>query len=319
MKNISYLFILLLSLVITTTSCDDEPLEGQFFSTGDGSDPIDDTDNQQNADGEITANIDGDGFEASGEFAFGAFTAGVFNITGITAEQALTITISGVDGPGSFDIGFDSLGGAAINITNPTETFLSNTINGSGTVTIETLDMTNLVASGTFDFIAVGNTTGDIIEVTNGTFNVSLTQDVPDGNSENIFLATVGGELYEPDSIQGQLLTTNGLSFITINTNDNTTGENMSLTLPSDITPGEYTFDTFPGTDSIIGQYISNINDPNAESFSSTSSGSMLTIIAHDTTNNIIEGTFSFSALPFVNTNNLDPIEITEGSFFVVY
>lgn len=184
MKKIPYLFILLLCLFVTTTSCEDEPLEGEFFSTGDGSDPED---------------------------------------------------------------------------------------------------------------------------------------DIPTENTDNMFMASVDGETYAPNSIQGQLITITGFSTISINTNNNTTGQNMSLTLPPDITPGEYSFDFVPDTDSIIGQYIPNINDPATESFSSISTDSMLTITAHDTINNIIEGTFSFTAQPLVNINGMEPIEITEGTFSVVY
>ena len=172
MKRVSYIFILL-SILITSISCDDEPLEGEFFSTGDGSDPIEDTDTSQDASIGITANIDGDNFEANGEFVFGAFASGIFNITGISTTQTLAITIGNIDGPGTFDIGPNSVGAGAITIINTSESFLSSEMNGSGTITIETLDMTNLIASGTFEFIAE-NETGETIEVTNGTFNVSL-------------------------------------------------------------------------------------------------------------------------------------------------
>ncbi len=170
MKKIPYLLILVLCSFVCLTSCEDEPLEGVFFSTGDGSDPT--TENSQNIDSEITAVIDGEDFEASGEEVTGVLNMGFFSLSATTGEQTMVITISEVEGEGTFDLSVDGTGIGALSIQDSNS--ISNVTGGSGSITIETLDISNAVASGIFEFIAIDPITGEAIEVTNGTFTVPL-------------------------------------------------------------------------------------------------------------------------------------------------
>jgi len=182
MKKISYyLSFLLLCTATLFISCDDEQLEGEFFVTPDGSDPI-----ENNNTGSITAQINGNGFSASGQSANAAFQSNVFNITGIgSSGELLIISISGANIPGTYDIGPGSLGSGAYTEGNGQNASISNFDGGSGTLTITQLDLTNQLTSGSFQFTAINSITEESTVVTNGVFtNLFVQTSIDPGGEE---------------------------------------------------------------------------------------------------------------------------------------
>lgn len=172
MKKISYyLSFLLLFAAITFVSCDDEQLEGEFFVTPDGSDPI-----ENNNTGSITAQINGSGFSASGQFANASFQSNVFSIAGAgSSGELVVVSISGANIPGTYDIGPGSLGSGVYTPGSGQNASISNFEGGSGSLTITELDLTNLLASGSFQFTAINSLTEESTVITNGVFtNLSV-------------------------------------------------------------------------------------------------------------------------------------------------
>jgi len=277
----------------------------------------DDSNNNNGAsDGELVAKVDGNEFKTSTQVGATLY-AGTFNITAIIAptEETIVITVSNAE-EGTFDLGPDAnaQSGAIYTIFGQ-DAYSSVGEGGRGQINITKLDLDSGTASGTFSFTAVrqivvnGEIMTQTVEITNGAFtNIDLATTIAGGNS--ILAAKVDGDDLNADSVTAFELTLGGNSTIGITANNNTTTQNISLSFPSEVTPGTYNFSG--AFSDYVGQYNPSLGGGTNNYVSETGT---LTITAIDLTAGTVEGTFSFTA------KRLDPndpdvtYEITAGSF----
>lgn len=146
------------------------------------------------------------------------------------------------------------------------------------------------------------------------------TDDDNEGNGDeagNFLFADIDGVDLMAQSTIGLLVSLGGQETINIVSNNNTNQSNITIGVPANITPGEYTFDLIPvSSDSIIGQYIPDITDAGV-TFSASSDGTLV-ITMNDSASGRIEGTFEFTGRFILPTND-DMFDITNGSFGVNY
>ncbi|MDP2687276.1 MAG: DUF6252 family protein [Aequorivita sp.] len=274
-------------------------------------------DNNNAADGEFIAKIDGNEFKASTQVV-ATFYAGTFNITAIqpSTGETISITVSYAQ-EGIFELSSNTLNSAFYKINDQ---LLYNSHWGSGHIKITELDVVNKTVSGTFSFTATRNiftNNGLITEtvvITEGAFkNITLSTTIT-GNGDSFVEAEIENNDLDADSITAVEIITSGNSTITLTATNNTTYQNLSLSFPGDITPGTYDFSSGPYSSDLIGQYNPNLNGGTSNYVSEDGT---LTILTYDTNSRKIEGTFRFTA------ERLDPDDppitynILGGRFFV--
>lgn len=174
-------------------------------------------------------------------------------------------------------------------------------------VTITSIDTANKTISGTFEFTGGRFDAAENLvmkKFTNGSFtNIKFSGDVasPTGNT---FFAKLDGAAFQPTSVTSTLLS--GSIFVT---GKKAGVENITLTVPSTITPGTYQFSTFG---EYMGMYI--LDSTQNGTFNADSGN--FTIITHDTSTKKLKGTFNFIGKSLFST---DTHTITEGAFEVTY
>jgi len=272
------------------------------------------------ADGQFIATVDGNSFTADGQSAFAALFNGALNVTGIDGSGGtITISISNA-ATGNFNLGENNGDNAAAYTINGENAFISHGEGGSGQITITSLDEENLLVSGTFEFTGArqsfdddGNIITETISITSGAFsNIPLeTQVVGTGNGN--FAAEVDGVALDPDALSAIETSLLGDTIITISATNNTTLQNIGITLPGDITVGTHDFTSLPLPGSIVAQYSPVLGGGTVPFVSIDGT---ITITAYDPTTGIMEGTFEFTAGDFLGQ---DPttFEITSGVFSV--
>ncbi len=190
-----------------------------------------------------------------------------------------------------------------------------NLTSNPGTITITKFNINTGIIEATFSFTATDPIGVDptVAEVTEGAFKVDY---IPDpGEATSTLTAEVDGVFFNPDSIFIGESFFNGTTRFNITVTTSDTGERMGLFFPIDIEVGTYEMDmSLINGDEIFAQYTPEVG------VSSTfiSNPGTLTIIDYDTENNIIEGTFSFTA---IDQLGIDPTvyEITTGEFTLEY
>ncbi len=190
-----------------------------------------------------------------------------------------------------------------------------NLTSNPGTITITKFNINTGIIEATFSFTATDPLGVDptVAEVTEGVFKVDY---IPDpGEATSTLTAEVDGVFFNPDSIFIGESFFNGTTRFNITVTNSDTGERMGLFFPIDIEVGTYVMDmSLINGDEIFAQYTPEVG------VSSTfiSNPGTLTIIDYDTENNIIEGTFSFTA---IDQLGIDPTvyEITTGEFTLEY
>lgn len=118
----------------------------------------------------------------------------------------------------------------------------------------------------------------------------------------NSFKAEVNGKSYKAIHVSGFI---SPVSKTLLLTGAMGTGEDIQLFLPKDITAGTYDFST------IQGKY-----QENEEKSGFAVRGNVI-IIAHDTTNTSIKGSFYFTTKPLLEGH--PSFDITEGNFDITY
>lgn len=177
--------------------------------------------------------------------------------------------------------------------------------------------------SKTTDGIGIGNFTSSITQLlantsyyvrayatnSSGTYygnQVVFTTTATTSSSNNSFFAKLDGANFVPTILYALKNTlTNSISVVA---NRGGGAEAIGLSFPSNITPGTYNFIAFGD---YIGQYTVIPSDPG---FVATSGA--ITISSHDTANNRVIGTFSFTATSFINPMSH---QITQGAFDIKY
>ncbi|EAQ38903.2 hypothetical protein MED134_02870 [Dokdonia sp. MED134] len=174
MKKLYFIYLLLILASVTTTSCEDEQLEGEFAA-----DPV------SVATGSFTASVNGEGFSsqaiASTEGTIGTTTIEAFSIIAANSTgQGISIILNTYDGVGTYalDLEAGNIGNSGAysdvgDLNDPVlTTYITSLSGGTGSITITEIDLDNLVTSGTFSFTAVNNNgEGDTATITNGVFS----------------------------------------------------------------------------------------------------------------------------------------------------
>lgn len=197
------------------------------------------------------------------------------------------------------------------NAFDTTNIYLSNVGNGSGTITISSVDTVNHLISGSFSFTLLSPVDGSTKIVTAGVLAFvpytggTVTGSIPPPTITDTVKATINGanffgtEVEVTDSL-GQLLIV-GIS------SDQT--QDLGLLVPDNITPGAYSLDF------ATGQYIGFYNPSLAVTLLSQSNGTV-TIISNDMTARRIKGTFAFTGSELMGTTTAS---ISQGYFSVSY
>lgn len=304
MKKFNVLSVLLLAILTTTfISCNND----------------DDSTPQGPGEGQFVATIDGEAFSSSSTNVGASLFNGIFNITALntTTNEVVTVTVSGAQ-EGTFDLGPDGNGqsGGSYNI-NGQNAYLSVVEGGSGTITITKLDTENNLASGTFSFVGVRESSVGVFEmvtIEGGAFeDIALATEVQ-GNPNNAFNADIDGVAFNPDAITATEVTFQGQTTISISAINNSTNQNIGISFPGDTTAGTYDFSALPTSGAIVGQYNPDLG--NGSSYVSVDG--TITIDSIDTVAGTAEGTFVFTAGDFLGQ---DPTTyaITNGTFSVEY
>ena len=306
MKILNILFITLLSISFVGCSGDDDSNDSGVNE------------------GQLIAIIDGVSYSAEDTNASAALFNGIFNITTTnpTTGETITITVSNA-AEGTFDLSSaaNNINGGAYTL-NGENAYLSNYEGGTGTMTISKLDTENLLTSGTFEFVGVresldadGNIVTETITITNGEFNnLPLVTEVI-GNPDNSLDATIDGEALNADSVTALEIDLLGNTTLAITAINNTTNQNIAISMPADITVGTHDFESLPLPGAIIGQYTPNLGGGN-ETY--VSIDGTITIISYDTVTGVMEGSFEFTAGDFLAIDDTT-FSITNGSFSVEF
>ena len=318
-------WILIAFIAIQFTSCDNEPLEGEFLQ---------DEDVINVEEGGFIATVDGSGFIA--ETASGTMsTENLLVLTGISSTgEKIVLTVEQAS-VGVFDItgGLGNLNsGLYADAENPFNPYISAGIfGGLGTLNIIELDDVALTVSGTFSFTGVrialdadgnpiigadGNPELEFIEITSGEFNkiVYVLEDDGSGNTpiEDDFFAKVDGVDFIPEAITTSVNEIGGVPVVKI-VAVNDQGAVIRIDIPEELGVGTFAMEAVSDGTKLISLY-----NPNTGGENLTSNPGTITITKFNTFTGIIEATFSFTATDPIE---VDPTiaEITEGSFEIDY
>ncbi len=323
MKKVQLFNWLLIALIaIQFTSCENEPLEGEFPQ---------DEDVINVEEGGFIATIEGSGFIA--ETASGTMSSdNLLILTGVTTSGETIILTVEQAAVGVYDItaGLGNQNSGLYSNDDITPYISVGAFGGSGTINITELDEVGLTVTGTFSFTGIrmavdgdgnpildgdGNPVIELIEVTSGEFNkIVYVFDDNGGETpiEDDFFAKVDGVDFIPESITTSLNEYAGISVVKI-VAVNSEGAIMRIDIPEDLGLGTFTMEALSDGTKLISLYNSNTGGENL-----TSNPGTITITKFNTFTGIIEATFSFTATDPIN---MDPTvnEITEGAFEVDY
>lgn len=304
LKFISYLFIIVGSLSMTSCSTDVEPIDPAVILNP-GTDPTNPT-------------------NPTASFFKVDFNNQTYNGTLNTAFVAAnTIIISGARGTQGENIAF-ILNGSAIGtyaseedlmVYNPSASSEydygnfadpSTSNANTGSVTITEINQTTHMISGTFHFVGhwsdfTNETPPAPITFTNGSFSVPFTAT---NTTTDVFTAKIGGTAFNPELIGSSYISVNDQDWISIAGSNGT--KDMTVSFKDGITPGTYTITGNVATDIVQGVYGEGDVD-----FKATSGSVTITTI----TANHVKGTFHFTG-----TNATEGTRsITDGVFDTEY
>ena len=320
-------WLVLFILALQFTSCDNEPLEGDFPQEQEiGADP-----------GQFVAVINGQGFVAESVTA-------VFDenntlvISGIKAStgESITLTVENAS-VGAFDIsaGLGNLN-SGIYITseailNPYTT--AAVFGGSGTLEITEINTDSLTVTGRFSMEGVrqaldaegnpvedgdGNPVIENISITNGSFNmVPYTESDTGGGGGGSgpvdpFFALVDGVPFQGASVNSERTDVAGVTMIQIRAL-NAIGQLLRIDIPEDIGTGTFEMVQISDGTKLIGFY-----NPMTGGEDLSSNPGTITITEFNTLVGRIAAEFTFVA---TDPLGQDPsvYDVTEGSFDIRY
>lgn len=337
MKKLQLLnWMLLAFLALQFNACTNEPLEGQF--------PQQDTSGEI-VPGSFTALVNGVAFTA-------AFTTasvnvdGDFTITGVSSNNTAIFLTASPLATGNYDLtldGSNNNGASYFDVQSPTNPFITLAdTGGSGTMSISAYNETDLIVSGSFNFVGtraaldangdpITDANGDVIiqnaSITQGVFtDIQMTFDENPGGGEpgggggsedpvdvDVFFALVNGQEHV-DQVLTTTLNTVGSNMVFKVEAQTAIGSMMRIDIPFEMGLG--TFDMEDGISDgtkLIGIYNPNIGGENL----SSNPGS-ITFTEFDTQNGVISASFSFTARDPLGE---DPsvYQVTQGSFTVYF
>jgi len=265
--------------------------------------------------GTLKMKIDGKQWVAD-KGAGASMMVGLINISGLSKDgKSFTITLSDTVARmyilSNVITTIDSSHAAALydSVVDPNDSWSTvagdNPSQAGGWVNIAKIDKVKKTMSGTFQMKLYKEMDSTTVMITEGVFeNLSYAITLPPASATDTFRVKIDGTSWTPGSIAG----VNSFGSISVVANEITLSKTVGITMPSDITPGSYTFDA------LGGQYIGLYN-PNTTTTLASSSGT-LTIIEHNKTTKRIRGNFNFVAQPILGGAGSN---LTEGYFSVKY
>lgn len=301
-------FSLFILLIMGVSSCSDD----------------DAATNPQAPQGQLVAEVDGTPFSSNSTNTGAFYYQNMLSLSGTNTLGTILLTVPEITAAGTFDLSLGSTNDSfGTYVVTGEDGYLSEAENGgSGQLIITKFDLENNLISGTFEFTAIRHNVVDpqnsfieTVVISNGSFTdvEMIIDDIP-GNANNSLSAMVDGVNYIPSSVHAQVVTMSGQSNIMVTSNNTTTNQNVSLTIPSDVTVGTHSFTSMPGS-GINGNYSPDIGNSNIYFVSISGS---ITITNYDVANGTMEGTFFFTAGDFMQQ---DPatFEITNGVFDIEF
>ncbi|MEL6812360.1 MAG: DUF6252 family protein, partial [Bacteroidota bacterium] len=333
MKKSQFLNWMLCALMaFTFSSCDNEPLEGQFVVGGQGEN------------GQFTALVDGVAFEATNVTA--TLSDGVLILTGVADNgSTINLKVTGA-GPCTYNLGLLLNPGNYYPIGQNDNPFLSvNIVGGFGVMEITNYDADAQLVSGTFSFTGVrevtdstGTTSTETVEVSSGAFtdvNFQLVNgsaaasECPSGGGsggggggsgggsdpEANFFALVNGNEFVDITFTAEQLTVAGQDMVKLfATADN--GATMRIDIPEDLGVG-----TFPFMDPISDgtKLIAVYTTTGGETYTSDVGSGSITITEFGSVTGKLAANFAFQGTDPTDPGNTTVFQITEGAFNVDY
>ncbi len=318
-KAIILNWMLLALFALSFSSCTNETLEGEFI-----------TDDTGTENGEFTAIIDGENFEATAITA--ELTDGVLNLKATDAGgNVVTLQIENT-GICTYDLSLAS-SSAEYSLVNDNDSFSTlGDVGGSGSARIIAIDANNLKIAGTFQFSAIRQVNGvsESVVVTNGVF-VGVYFELVSGSAEpnqceviveeNVdpeasFFAKVNLTQFVDETIEVNRVIVSETPMINI-TATTASGAQIRIDIPEDI-GGVGTY-TFPPADMPISNgaiLFASYNDGvGGESFTAIPETGTITFTEFGANTGKMTATFSFSGQDPIVGGEI--VEVTEGAFTI--
>ena len=313
MNVLKFKFIFILLMMISISSCDDEPLEGFDNAQNEEEDPNLDAIFQAtlsdtidfNAD-EITAELTEDGLQFSGTMNNKRIGFGL-PIPAIGEKDLSTNQANGFYN------------------TDVEEALSAFFTAETGVLNIETLDTVNTRISGTFSGEFVEISSNDTLNVTNGSFtDIFFEDNTPnqggpdDGGNEvsGSLSVDIDGEATTFDLDDINFPSNNDVvvyKFLNLNEDDTQASQQVDLVLPVDLSEGDFDVNAHPEPGSALNPFSFKFDDPVQELnvLSLANSGQFSITNVSDVT---IEGTFSLDGEDIDTDQTLS---FTNGSFTI--
>ena len=310
------------------TSCDNEPLEGNFIS---------DEEAQDNS--AFTATVNGEAFSASS--TTGQLINGVLLLTGTDYfGNIISMVITNV-GVCTFDL-TQELNPSSFILEAPTESPFEvlSSAGGSGTAIITAYDVENQTVTGTFNFTAIreisdgaGGTIAESAVISNGIFQeipftlidgsldpYACDTTDPGGGSggsdnqdpDNTFFALVDGEEFVDTSFISEVLMVGSDQVVKLTATTETL-ERVEFFIPIDIGTGTFEFSPIFNGSNLFAAYT---DSDGTESL--TSMEGSITLEEYGFITGKIAASFSFTGTDPIGVN-IAEVMVTEGAFVMDY
>ena len=256
----------------------------------------------------MSAKVNGVDWTSLSSKTSGSIMSNVSTCTGIAADSSrITFTVNQtVALNGTYDIGFGSGNVGSYATTSSSVPWLSSgSVTCTGTLTITALNTTSKRMSGTFTFKGYRASDNSFRDITVGVFtNVAYQSGTTGGGGSNAFTVKINNVNWVPDLIEGM----ESSGDLALNASNSAGDKSISFLMPATITPGTYTLD---GTGDVDAYYT-----PNTSAVGVSTSGNFI-ISSHNTTTNVISGTFNFNAIDIIGGTTT--YSITNGVFTINY
>ena len=314
-------YLLILLFIFSLTSCNNEPLEGDFI--------IDD--GEINEEASFTANINGEPFTAISTVA--QLTDGVLTMTGTDAFGEVIIFNLTNLGLCTYDLSLVSNPASLLRAGEQNPFVTLGAFGGFGSLTVDEYSEDSLLVSGVFSFTGAreinngdGTTVTQLVNVTNGVFTAipidliageptasdcSNTNGGDDGNTQtdepNDFFALVDGVEFEETVFVAEEILIGEIPVIKI-TATNEALATIQFFVPRDTGLGTFDLESVLDGPVLLGLYNSGLGENNQ-----TSNPGTITFTEFGVITGKIKAQCSFTAIDPVNGGT--PVEITEGTF----
>lgn len=270
----------------------------------------------ESANGTFMADVNGSQWIAVDSLKTAFIAAGQINLAGVSADHRQLIISLNDTIPGTYALNQSSTSAAYYGFADSSGIYVYSTNQGSdstqagGTVTVTEIDPVNHTISGTFSFSVYRDVDGKQQKFTDGVFRkLPYTGSDPAASGSDTLNATIDGVKWSAPVVSGI-----ALSNQLIVTGSNLTGtQSLTLDMPANIVPGQYSLDY-----TALTCYAIYIPGPN---IGLASSEGTLEIIENDATNKRIRGKFVFKAVDPTDPLgvNTTPRQVTAGYFAVTY